>query len=151
MCTLHGKTKQANDIILVENIDTVRTEKKGIVEVFNEHFIQISDSAVLINENDYCNDFEHRPSVDFIYEHSRDTYEPLCSDCRYTNKALVARFVLDMNTRKSCGHDLTPPKLVKESAAAISNFPVLNRQYINDITSWREDVNFMFELVAKRT
>ena len=38
----------------------------------------------------------------------------------YTNEALVARIFLDMNTRKSCGHDLTPPKLVKESAAAIS-------------------------------
>ena len=59
---LHGKTKQANGTILVENNDVVQTEKKEIAELFNEHFIQISDSAVLINENDYCNDFENRPS-----------------------------------------------------------------------------------------
>ena len=88
---LHGKTNQANDIILVESIDTVRTEKKEIVELFNEHFIQISDRAVVINGNDYCNDFEHRPSVNFIYEHSKDTHKPLCSDYRFTNKALVAK------------------------------------------------------------
>ena len=138
---LHGKTNQANDIILVESIDTVRTEKKEIVELFNEHFIQISDRAVVINGNDYCNDFEHRPSVNFIYEHSKDTHKPLCSDYRFTNKALVARFVLDMNTGKSCGHDLTPPKLGKESAAAISklivkilNAPVDQGCYSN---SWK--------------
>ena len=59
---LHGKTKQANGTILVENNDVVQTEKKEIAELFNEHFIQISDSAVLINENDYCNDFENRQS-----------------------------------------------------------------------------------------
>ena len=32
----------------------------------------------------------------------------------------LQEFFLDMSTRKSCGHDPTPPKLVKESAAAIS-------------------------------
>jgi len=41
----------------------VRTEKKGIAELFDEHFIQISDSAALINENDYGNDFENHPSI----------------------------------------------------------------------------------------
>ena len=35
-------------------------------------------------------------------------------------KRWLQEFFLDMITRKSCGHDPTPPKLVKESAAAIS-------------------------------
>ena len=39
---LHGKTKQANDIIITEN-NAVIGDKREIAELFNAHFIQIAE------------------------------------------------------------------------------------------------------------
>ena len=44
---LHGKTKQANDIIIKEN-NVVINDKREIAELFNAHFIQIADSVSLM-------------------------------------------------------------------------------------------------------
>ena len=41
-------------------------------------------------------------------------------DFEFTNSKQVEKFLLEMNTRKSCGHDLIPPRLLKESASVIS-------------------------------
>ena len=49
---LHGKTKQANDIIIREN-NVVISDKREIVELFNAHFIQIADGVPLMKEKDY--------------------------------------------------------------------------------------------------
>ena len=39
---LHGKTNQANDIIMKENY-VVISDKREIAELFNAHFIQIAE------------------------------------------------------------------------------------------------------------
>ena len=49
---LHGKTKQANDIIIKEN-NVVISDKREITELFNAHFIQIADGVPLMKETDY--------------------------------------------------------------------------------------------------
>ena len=41
-------------------------------------------------------------------------------DFEFTHSKQVEKFLLEMNTRKSCGHDLIPPRLLKESASVIS-------------------------------
>ena len=41
---LHGKTKQANDIIMKEN-NVVISDKREIAELFNAHFIQIAEGV----------------------------------------------------------------------------------------------------------
>ena len=46
------KTKQASDIILEEN-DVVITEKSADAELFNNHFIQATNSVARINDSDY--------------------------------------------------------------------------------------------------
>ena len=57
---LHGKTKQANDIINKEN-NVVINDKREIAEFFNAHFIQIADSVPLMKETDYGQHFENHP------------------------------------------------------------------------------------------
>ena len=41
-------------------------------------------------------------------------------DFEFTNSKQVEKFLLEMNMRKSCGHDLIPPRLLKESESVIS-------------------------------
>ena len=55
---LHGKTKQANDIIIKEN-NVVISDKREITELFNAHFIQIADGVPLMKETDYGQHFEN--------------------------------------------------------------------------------------------
>ena len=44
---LHTKTKQANDIVLNEN-DKIINDKKEIAELFNDHFVHITDDVPMI-------------------------------------------------------------------------------------------------------
>ena len=59
---LHTKTKQANDIVLNEN-DKIINDKKEIAELFNDHFVHITDGVPMIRENDYGENYvNHRAS-----------------------------------------------------------------------------------------
>lgn len=121
---LHGKTKQANDIIIKEN-NVVINDKREIAELFNAHFIQIADSVPLMKETDYGQHFENHPNIRAIHEKNRATGAPLCFNFEHISQAQVERALLDVNVHKSCGHDILPPRLVKESAAVIAK-PIAN-------------------------
>jgi len=69
--------------------------------------------------------FENHPSIRPIYEKNRATGVQLRFNFVHTNQAQVERALLDVNFRKSCGHDMLPPRLVKESAAVIAK-PITN-------------------------
>ena len=121
---LHGKTKQANDIIITEN-NAVISDKREIAELFNAHFIQIADGVPLMKETDYGQHFENHPSIIAIHEKNKATDAPLCFNFEHINQAQVERALLDVNVRKSCGHDMLSPRLVKESASVIAK-PITN-------------------------
>ena len=116
---LHGKTKQANDIIITEN-NVVISDKREIAELFNAHFIQIADGVPLMKETDYGQHFENHPSIIAIHEKNKATDAPLCFNFEHINQAQVERALLDVNVRKLCGHNMLSPRLVKESASVIS-------------------------------
>ena len=121
---LHGKTNQANDIIMKENY-VVISDKREIAELFNAHFIQIADCVPLMKETDYGQHFENHPSIIAIHEKNKATDAPLCFNFEHINQAQVERALLDVNVRKSCGHDMLSPRLVKESASVIAK-PITN-------------------------
>ena len=83
------------------------------------YFIHIADAAAEINEEDFGTDYSTHPSIQSILiNHSSNTTTNF--DFEFTNSKQVEKFLLEMNTRKSCGHDLIPPRLLKESASVIS-------------------------------
>ena len=49
----------------------------------------------------------------------------LCFNFEHINQAQVEKALLDVNVRKSCGHDMLSPRLVKESASVIAK-PITN-------------------------
>ena len=114
---LHGKTKQANDIIRENNV--VISDKREIAELFN------ADGVPLMKEKDYGQHFENHPSIIAIHEKNRATDSALCFNFEHINQAQVERALLDVNVRKSCGHDMLSPRLVKESASVIAK-PITN-------------------------
>ena len=116
---LHGKTKQANDIITTEN-NAVISDKREIAELFNAHFIEIAGCVPLMKETDYCQHFENYRSIIAIHEKNKATDAPLCFNFEHINQAQVERALLDVNNGKSCGHDMLSPRLVKESASFIA-------------------------------
>ena len=64
---LHGKTNQANGIIITED-NVVISDKREIAELFNAHFIQIADGVPLMKETDYGQHFENHPSIIAVHE-----------------------------------------------------------------------------------
>ena len=113
------KIKQANDIILKEN-DAVVSDKKEISELFNDHFVHVVDGVAEINEVDYGEDFANHSSIKAIHERSDKRSAPVCFNFQYTNQVQIERLLLGINVRKSCGHDMIPPRLIKESATVIA-------------------------------
>ena len=112
------KSRQANDILLEENGALIK-DKTEIANIFNSYFIHIADAAAEINEEDFGTDYSTHPSIQSILiNHSSNTM--INFDFEFTNSKQVEKFLLEMNTRKSCGHDLIPPRLLKESASVIS-------------------------------
>ena len=65
------------------------------------------------------------PSIIAIHEKNKATDAPLCFNFEHINQAQVERALLDVNVRKSCGHDMLSPRLVKESASVIAK-PITN-------------------------
>lgn len=115
---LHGKTKQAIDII-TENNDFIG-DKGEIAELFIGHFIQIADCVLLMKETDYGQHFENHQSIIAIREKIKATEGPPCFNFELINQVQVERALLDVNIRKSCGRDMLSPRLVKESASVIA-------------------------------
>ena len=115
---LHTKTKQANDIVLNEN-DKIIDDKKEIAELFNDHFVHITDGVPMIRENDYGENYVNHPSIKAIHEH-RGTGSTACFSFHSTSEAQVEKLLNELNARKSPGHDMIPPRLIKESAAIVA-------------------------------
>ena len=53
-------------------------------------------------------------------EENRRKNAKLNFNFKYTNKTQVEKLLLNINERKACGHDTITPRLLKESACAIS-------------------------------
>ena len=115
---LHTTTKQANDIVLNEN-DKIINDKKEIAELFNDHFVRITDGVPMIRENDYGENYVNHPSIKAIHEH-RGTGSTACFCFHSTSEAQVEKLLNELNVRKSPGHDMIPPRLIKESAAVVA-------------------------------
>jgi len=99
-------------------------DNREIAEAFNNHFTHIADAAAEINEEDFVTDFSAHPSIKSIL---RNHYSDGTSDFDFqsTNTKQVEKLLLENNTRKSCGHDLIPPRLLRESASVIAE-PLAN-------------------------
>ncbi len=121
---LHGKTKQANDIVLKDN-EVVINEKGEIAKQFNEHFVKVADEIERISERDYGKNIEDHPSIEAIHQHKRDTNSPVCFEFHYTNEMQVKQLLSSVNVRKSCGFDMISQKFIKESTDAIVK-PITN-------------------------
>ena len=118
---LNSKAKQANDIILKEN-NIVISDKKAIAHLFNNHFVQFTDCTAQVSEAEYGQDYANHPSILAIHKpHNSQGYFKF----QLTNHVLVEKLLLDINVRKSCGHDMISPRLLKESAAVIAR-PIAN-------------------------
>ena len=55
-------SKQANDIMLVEN-DVVITDRKELAELFNNYFVHIIDDVQYIKENNFKHKYSAHPSI----------------------------------------------------------------------------------------
>jgi len=116
---LHGKTKQAKDNILEEN-NVVMTEKSSVADLFNNNFLQATNSVAQINDSDYGQDFKNHPSIIAIHQHYRDINTPLSFVFHCTNCVQVEKLLKGVNVNKSSGHNMIPPQLIKASAAVIA-------------------------------
>ena len=117
---MHSRSsKQANDITLIEN-DVVITDKKELAELFNNYFIHIVDDVQDIKERNFGNEFSAHPSIRATAEEIRRKNAIHNFNFKYTNKTQVEKLLSNINARKACGHDTITPRLLKESASAIS-------------------------------
>ena len=82
----------------------------------NQHFIKITESAGVVNEKQYGENFVNHPSIIAIQQHNNNT----SFEFQHTNEVQIEKLLLEINCRKSCGYDNMMPRLVKESAAVIA-------------------------------
>jgi len=112
------KSRQANNVLLEENGALIK-DKTEIASIFNSYFIHIADAAAEINEGDFGTDCSTHPSIQSILtNHSSNITTNF--DFEFTSSKQVEKFLLEMNMRKSCGHDSIPPRLLKESSSVTS-------------------------------
>ena len=116
--------------------DIVITEKKQIAELFNSYFVNIADGVPEITEQIYGKGFDTHPSIQAIFNNNEQIAARTDFAFQYTNKTQVEALLLKINSRKSCGYDGIPPRLLKESAnaiagpiAAIMNHSIRTGQY----------------------
>ena len=88
--------------------------------MFNNYFVHIVDDVQDIKENNFGNDFSAHPSIRAIAEENRRKNATHNFNFKYTNKTQVEKLLSNINARKACGHDTITPRLLKESASAIS-------------------------------
>ena len=117
---MHSRSsKQANDITLIEN-DVVITDKKLLVELFNNYFVHIIDNVQDIKEHNFGHEFSAHPSIRAIAEENRRKNAIHNFNFKCTSKIQVEKLLLNINARKACGHDTITPRPLKESASVIS-------------------------------
>ena len=117
---LHSKTtRQANDIVLKE-YDEIITDKKLIADLFKNHFVHVADGVSHVHENDYGENFVYHPSIKAIHESNSKSDMSCLFTFQHTNRVQIEKLLLEINARKSSGHDMIPPRLIKESATAIA-------------------------------
>lgn len=73
----------------------------------------------MIRENDYGENYVNHPNIKAIHEH-RGTGSTACFSFHSTSEAQVEKLLNELNVRKSPGHDMIPPRLIKESAAVVA-------------------------------
>ena len=61
----------------------------------------------------------NHPSIKAIHEH-RGSSAPACFSFHRASETQVELLLKEINVRKSPGHDMIPPKLIKEAAAVIA-------------------------------
>ena len=89
-----------------------------------------------ITEQSYGKELDAHPSIQAIFNNNEQLAVRNKFAFQYTYKTQVEALLLKINSRKSCGHDGIPPRLVKESAnaiagpiAAIMNHSIRTGQY----------------------
>ena len=134
-CSGHRNQEYDLRIILKEH-DVVITDKKQMAELFNSYFVNIADGVPEITEQSYGKELDAHPSIQAIFNNNEQLAVRNKFAFQYTNKTQVEALLLKINSRKSCGHDGIPPRLVKESAnaiagpiAAIMNHSIRTGQY----------------------
>ena len=73
----------------------------------------MADTAAEVNEADFGTDFITHPSIQSILTNYSSKII-LNFDFEHTNSKQVEKFFLEMNTRKSCGHDLIDTSTITE-------------------------------------
>ena len=115
---LHSRTGsgQANDILLKEDGNFIN-DKNVLADLFNDYFVNILEDVNEITEMDYGTDFIEHPSIRAIM-HNKVEKETFNFDL--VNSTQVDILLPSINSRKSCGHDMLHPKLLKLSAPVIA-------------------------------
>ena len=113
---------QANDILLKEDGNFIN-DKKVLVELFNNYFVNILEDANEFTEMDYGADFLEHPSIREIMHNKveRETF-----NFGLVNSSQVDLLLSSINSRKSCGPDMLHPTLLKLSAPVITASSVKN-------------------------
>lgn len=82
--------------------------------------MHIADGVSEIKERDHGKNFSNHPSIKTIrmnngLEQDRDrvSFYP-------TNKTKIEDLLSNIDVRKACGHDMLPPRVIKESSHAIA-------------------------------
>ena len=91
-----------------------------LAELFNNYFVHIVDDVQDIKEHKFGNEFSAQPSIRATAEENRRKNAIHNFNFKYTNKTQVEKLLSNINARKACGHDTITPRLLKESASAIS-------------------------------
>ncbi|KAL9976713.1 hypothetical protein ACROYT_G014040 [Oculina patagonica] len=98
--------------VLKEN-EVPITNKKQIAELMNNHFVKVAENADDVKASDFGEDFVNHPSILAIRNAQRHAPEQF--SFHHTN--MVEEMLKDMNTLKTCGHDMLTPRLIKDSAS----------------------------------
>ena len=124
-----------NDIMLIEN-DEIITEEKDLVEIFNEHYINIVEKSsgikpvnVTMMHNIFDNDtainviieaYQNHPSVTKIKEIIVKNTIKRSFKFDSVPKPYIRTLLKNIHIKRATGVDRIPPKLVKLSANILS-------------------------------
>ena len=83
-------------------------------------YAQLQLQLISTKERNFENEFSAHPSIRATAEENRRKNAIHNSHFKYTNKTQVEKLLPNINARKACDHDTITPRLLKESASAIS-------------------------------
>ena len=116
---LHSKkSKQANDIVLQEDGLLVK-DKRTLAQLFNSYFVHVADVAPKVNERSFGTDFSLHPSIKTIL-HNKNQDESSEFNFCCIGKDQVEKLMLNIKSKKSCGHDQISSRLIKDSASILA-------------------------------